>query len=262
MKTLALFFRTFLLIIFSFVSQQLVAQETPAFERPDVVYLKDGSIFRGKIVYYEIGKILKFKLSPDQEVVFDANQVKKIIQESTEKKLIKNAQKKQAYAFKEKGLYYAARIGYIGGNNVFGNYTDGFNVHVKGGHQFSRWLGVGIGTGVDFYNVNLGSVVPVYGEVRGYFKKANVSPFYTLATGVGIPIKNEDSFFGESEMGLYLAPNLGIRFGGSAESNLTISLGLQWQKVKYIRDNNADFFRHIEDDYTFKRFNFNVGVLF
>ena len=122
-------------------------------------------------------------------------------------------------------------------------------------------MGAGMGVGIDFYNVNLGTIVPVYGEVRGYLRAKNVSPYYQLAGGYGFPIVNENSNFSDKKGGYYLAPTLGIRFGGSADENFTIGLGLQWQKAKYKTD-FGDGISGIEDTYTFRRFNLKLGMLF
>ncbi|MEM1121329.1 MAG: hypothetical protein AAGJ18_12830, partial [Bacteroidota bacterium] len=174
---------------------------------------------------------------------------------ATETKTIKR------YAFRERGMYYATSIGYLGGNNLQGGYTDAFNIHLVSGYQFNRWLGAGMGVGVDYYNVNLGSVMPVYLEGRGYLKKANFSPFYQVAAGWGFPIQGEESRYDESKGGYYLAPALGLRFGGSKEANFFTSIGLQWQRGTYTQE-FGDGISQNEDRYTFRRFNFKVGVLF
>ena len=254
--------RKYLLLFFLLNNIQLLAQNPAEFIRKDVVYLNDGSIFRGQIETYEIGKTLKLKLSPDKFVIFEAKNIQKIVQEvtSAEKTNKKNTHAK-AYAFREKGIYFASHIGYIGGNNLFGDYTNAFNVHLQGGYQFNRFVGAGIGVGVDFYNVNLGSIIPVYGTFRGYIKKSKVSPYYQVAAGFGIPIENEDSAFTSSKGNYYLAPELGIRIGASAETNLTLGLGLQWQKASYTLGFGDTVSQNV-DEYTFRRFNFKIGMLF
>lgn len=245
------------------ISSQIVAQKKEQFQRTDVVYLKNGSIFRGQIEAYEIDKELKLRLDKNKLVIFKAENIKRIVQEATEEeKLVENEEDlkpKKEYAFKERGIFYGSHVGYIGGNNTFGEYTSGLNLHAYGGFHFHRLLGAGLGIGVDFYNVNLGSVIPIYGMARGYLKATNVSPYYQLAAGFGIPIKEENSFFTDLNGGYYISPEIGIRIGGSAETNMTVGIGLQWQKATFIQD--FDELR-IEDEYTFRRFNFKIGVLF
>ena len=259
------FLRNWLLFCLLLCTFQLIGQNTEAFKRPDVVYLKSGSIFRGQIEMYEIGKELKLRTSKNNVMVFKAKNIKKIVQEPTtaEKaaQLNKPENIKQTYAFRENGLHFSTMIGYIGGNNQFGNYTDAFNVHFQSIYQHNRLLGAGLGVGVDFYNVNLGSIIPIYGTIRGYLKAKNVSPYYQIAAGYGISVNGESSSFTDSSGGYYLAPELGFRFGGSAETNMTVGLGLQWQQATYTQD-FGDTISKNEDEYTFRRFNFKIGILF
>jgi len=252
----------FLILLFT---SHLFGQNNQEFLRPDVVYLKNGSIFRGQIVFYEIGDELKLRITENNIMVIKAKNIKKIVQEPTpeEKAAQLNTSEKapSIYAFRENGLHFSTTIGYIGGNNQFGNYTDGFNVHFQSIYQHHRLIGTGIGVGVDFYNVNLGSILPVYGTVRGYLKEEKVSPYYQIAAGYGIPINNDSRGFTDSNGGYYFAPELGFRFGESAATNMTIGLGLQWQQATYTQD-FGDTISKNEDEYTFRRFNFKIGILF
>lgn len=254
--------KNLVLILALLISSQLIGQNSGKFVRTDVVYLKNGSIFRGQIELYEYGKELRLRLYENQVLVFEAKNIKKIVQTANEsEKEEKEIESKKTYAFREQGFYFHSSLGYIGGNNLWGNYIDAFNVHSQVGYQFNRLIGAGIGTGVDFYNVGLGSIIPVYGAARGYLKKSNFSPFYQLAAGMGIPIKNENSGFSDSKAGYYLAPELGFRFGASNEANMTLGIGLTWQKATYITT-FGDTVTKNEDNYTFRRFNLKIGVLF
>lgn len=245
------------------ISCSIFAQSNDDFRRTDVVYLKNGSIFRGQIEYYDVDTELRLRMDVDNVVVFDAKNIKRIVQESTtEESATTPIHFKKTYDFKEKGLYYALNIGYIGGNSFFGNYTDAYNVHFQSGYQFHRLLGAGVGAGVDFYNVNLGSIIPVYVEARGYLRAKNVSPYYHVAAGMGFPVLSDNNnSFDSSKGGYYLAPGMGVRFGGSAESNLTIGLALQWQKASYTQNFGDGISKNV-DKYTFRRFTFKIGVLF
>ncbi len=256
------FVKFLLLIAVLFFSSQIFAQETEQFKRTDVVYLKNGSIFRGVIKSYEVAGQLRLELEKGQVIIFESKNIKKIVQEATaDEQLIVDSEPNKQYAFREQGVYYSTAIGYIGGNNLNANYTDAYNIHFLSGFQFNRWVGAGLGVGVDFYNVNLGSVLPVYAEGRGYFKASNFSPFYQVAAGWGFPIVGEDSFYSEKKGGYYLAPALGLRFGGSQEANFFTTIGLQWQKATYTQD-FGDGVSNNKDTYTFRRFNFKVGVVF
>lgn len=254
--------KNLVLILALLFSSQLIAQSSDKFVRTDVVYLKNGSIFRGQIELYEHGKELRLRLDENQVVVFKAKNIKKIVQIANESEAEeKEIKHKKSYEFREKGLYFHSSLGYIGGNNLWGTYIDAFNVHAQAGYQFNRLIGAGLGAGVDYYNIGLGSIIPIYGTARGYFKKSNFSPYYQLAAGYGIPVENENNGFTESKGGYYLAPELGFRFGASSEANLTFGMGLTWQKATFTTTFGDTVTKNV-DDYTFRRFNFKIGVLF
>ncbi|MEM6320279.1 MAG: hypothetical protein AAF960_21600, partial [Bacteroidota bacterium] len=208
--------QTFLISGLVLLSSQLFSQSEQTFQRPDVVYLKNGSIFRGQIESYKVGGKLKLTTAPGRVLIFEEKNIKKIVQETTAQEAANNPKlemtQPKTYDFRETGVYYAVDIGYLGGNSFFGEYTNAFTTHLAGGYQFNRWVGAGVGVGVDFYNVNLGSMIPVYAEFRGYFRKSRVSPFYKVAAGMGLPIENSNGDFTETKGGYYLAPSLGIRF--------------------------------------------------
>lgn len=254
--------KNWLLLGILLFSSQLFSQIAKEFLRTDVVYLKNGSVFRGQIEVYEIKGNLELRINVDKVMTISATSIKKIVQEPTEAEKSNHTKTEKPYAFREKGLHFITTIGYIGGNDQFGNYTDAFNAHFQSVYQFNRLIGTGLGVGVDFYNVNLGSILPIYATTRGYLKAKNVSPYYQLAAGYGVPINDDESSgFTSSKGGYYLAPELGFRFGGSAETNFTMGLGLQWQKATYTLD-FGDTISNNKDTYTFRRFNFKIGMLF
>ncbi|MFK7980226.1 MAG: hypothetical protein AB8G86_09620 [Saprospiraceae bacterium] len=257
--------RNWLLFGILLFSSQVFSQIAETFRRTDVVYLKNGSIFRGQIEVYEKDKELQLRIATDKVMVIEAKSIKKIVQESTESEKaaqVQTAKVIKPYAFKERGLHFHTAIGYIGGNNQFGDYTNAFNVHFQSIYQFNRLIGTGLGVGVDFYNVHLGSILPIYVSTRGYLKASSISPYYHLAGGYGIPvIQGETSGFTATKGGYYFAPEFGFKFGGTKETSFTMGIGLQWQKATYILD-FADTISKNEDTYTFRRFNFKIGILF
>jgi hypothetical protein len=74
--------RKLLIVLFIFVV--LVAVTSPAQERVDVVYLKDGSIIRGTIVEQVPGETIRIKTSGGSEFVFQMEEVKRITSETVE----------------------------------------------------------------------------------------------------------------------------------------------------------------------------------
>ena len=243
----------------------LYAQETPASEEPqlDIVYLKNGSVFRGKIVSYEQGGVLKFAMMKGRNIFkFNDDEIEKIIQGTAADNKVKvKGIRDKTYRFRERGVYYTAALGFPGGRNTtWGDFELGLSIQMSAGLQFNRFVGAGIGFGSDFYYVGSGEMVlPVFAEVRGYWLKRNVTPFYNLAVGHGFGIKNDQNGIVKAEGGLMFNPSVGIRFGGSDMSNFTLEFGYKRQKARQYRG-SIEFPWIME--FVYHRYMLRFGVLF
>lgn len=202
----------------------------------DVVYLKNGSEFRGELLEYQPDYV-KLKALGGRELTFQQKQIKKIVQEP----IRSNWKERKPYEFKERGIYKA-----VLGSANFGTFAwndDGANgLGFKGivGYQWNRWIGAGIGIGIENYYLNQGETVyPIFAEIRGYLRKQNVSPYYSFSGGYSFTIKNEEAGITDASGGYLLHPALGIRFGGSANANFTVDAGLQFQKASFTRAFNG-----------------------
>ena len=69
--------RNCLLVIILLITSQVFAQIKEQFRRTDVVYLKNGSIFRGQIEAYEIDSELKLRIEKNKVLTFKAKNIKK-----------------------------------------------------------------------------------------------------------------------------------------------------------------------------------------
>lgn len=226
----------------------------------DVVYLNNGSVFRGEMLEYKHEEYVKIRILGGQVIIFPAEQVKKIVQEN-----IRSAASKvrliREYAFKEKGIYNETYVNMPMGNDQWGWWVSGLGLHHVMGYQHNRWIGAGLGIGIDAYEMGSShNVIPIYLEARGYFLKKKVSPFYSMNLGYGIALKDQNSGITEAKGGLMYNPSLGYRFGGHPNANFTLALGYKVQKATYISP-GWDGSR-FENKYTFKRVNLKFGMLF
>lgn len=166
----------------------------------------------------------------------------------------------RAYRFSEEGFYMASSLGLlIGASNESGGLT-GIELSASAGWQYSRLLGIGFGTGLDFYHPRGEEVIlPVFAEVRGYFLERKITPYYALRAGYGIALRNERSGIVGAEGGWMLNPVIGWRLGGRTSGNMTIDFGVKFQKA------NFDFERRNEQSQVslfYKRLNVRLGILF
>jgi len=240
-------------------------------ELTDVVYLKDGSVLKGLIVNYEQGATLIFKLQNGEEIVIIDTEIARIVQDVREPKSdsydelmngkVKAKPKEQVYEFRERGFYNAMMLGSL--NTRAGNeFKMGVSFHNVSGFQFSRWLGIGLGVGIETYGTDDDEVIyPVFAEFRGYFNKKIKAPYYTLGAGYGFMATNEKEFITEARGGWMLHPAIGLRFSGKKRNNLTADIGYKFQKAYFRRD--FTFNGDIEiRDVLYQRLIIRVGLLF
>ncbi len=227
-------------------------------ENLDYVYLKNGSLFKGEIVEYQDGGQLHLKLDNERTFIFEDKNIKRIVQGGTYK--IHKDKSFKPYNFKEKGMYYFFAGNINGGSSAFQNEgTAGLGIQAAAGYQLNRWLGAGLGIGMDYYYPGSGErFMPVFAEVRGYLRQKNVAPYYSVQTGYGFTFVDEDRAMEDSQGGIYLYPALGLRCGASDNANFTIDIGYKYQKGTFA-------FRQwdlVEHKMTYRRIALRVGVLF
>lgn len=240
-------------------------------ELTDVVYLKDGSVLKGLIVNYEQGATLNFRLQNGEEIVIIDSEIARIVQDVREPKAnsydelingkTKAKPKDQTYNFKERGFYNATMLGSL--NTRSGNeFKMGLSFHNVSGFQFSRWLGIGLGVGIETYGTDDDEVIyPLFAEFRGYLNKKIKAPYYTLGAGYGFMATNKKEFITEARGGWMLHPAIGLRFSGKKHSNLTADIGYKFQKAYFRRD--FTFNGDIEiRDVLYQRLIIRVGLLF
>ncbi len=213
----------------------LTAQETSTI---DIIHMKNGSVFRGQITHYTQGGILKIKVNDKIELAFPDNQIKKIIQKEVNSDGIKEIKSRKQYAFRERGVYNLTSGSIAAGKQAW-NSENIIDVGFQNitGFKFNRFLGVGLGIGVDYYYGGSGqTVMPIFAEARGYLKEKNVSPMYSLAAGYGIAFKRNDFNITNTKGGLMLHPAIGLRIGGSDNATFIIDLGFKIQHAQFEYD--------------------------
>jgi hypothetical protein len=228
--------------------------------KPDVVYLKNGSIFKGEILDYHPDKQLKLELSNSGIIItLESKKVKKIIQGDVDSVNLKRVER--PYHFREKGFYNATYVMANAGGSAFDvtetNY--GFGVQTSFGYQFHRLLGVGVGIGMDYYYKGSGeNFMPVFGEVRGYLFSKKWTPTYSFAVGHGFAFKDEDRNITQADGGWMILPAIGIRMGGAKTMNFTLDAGVKIQKGKFEFTN----WEVTEHRMTYRRLVVRAGFIF
>lgn len=237
----------------------LSAQETAAPSPPcrDVLHLHKGSVLRGQIVATQNeGKTLLFRTWGGAEMEIARQEVLYIRQRCHD------GRAPRSYTFREHGWYHHTRLGGLIGQTYYDGVRTGFQLQHSSGWMFSRFVGVGLGTGVEFFDGrgNEPAVYPVFAEVRGYLLPQRITPFYALAAGWGFSGKKGTSTWGETETwkgGWAAQATIGYRIG----NYFTIQTGLrlqhrarEWSSPWWNPDTNTDRL-------LYKRIMLGVGIL-
>jgi hypothetical protein len=196
----------------------------------DKVYLKNDTRLVGKITYYKPNDTLIIELKNGQTFFLLDKDVKKIVMGETKFE--------KPYAFRERGLYNITYFNLNFGKNInFGTSNTGVALQNTTGFQFNRWLGAGLGLGLDNYYIsgNDANVLSVYSEIRGYLNADNRAFYYSMASGMGFPLvqkSDKSSNLTGHKGGFMLHPAIGMRFGASPKFNFFMDIGTKFQRLK------------------------------
>ena len=247
-----------LLIISVCFSTVCIAQEG----LEDVVYLKDGSIYRGQIVELVPNQMLRIQSNDGNVFMVNMNTVDKVImkepisskpstspsvdspKQERPKSVVKSTYEPRlkGYFFQSQFLHEAVQVGF----------------RVVNGYKFGRYGYIGIGVGLDNVIASLsieldksrdynggrstdgyrGIYIPLYLFHQGDLLKHRVTPFYTLEAGYALavpdfklPLSNSSSTYREG--GILGGVGIGVRFNIRKRTHLSLLLNLNVKNVNY-----------------------------
>ncbi len=226
--------------------------------------LRKGVILKGKLIGLEVGQSYRIVAEFGDTITIPLKEIKSVSypdRVSGGMAALPKVKAPKPYMFREQGYYHAATAGIVfatvsedGSNGVGSELTAVF------GYQKSRMLGFGLGSGVDFYQPGTNEVImPIFAEVRGYFLPQKVTPYYTVRGGYGIAFKNRDVGIWNAQGGWMFNPAVGYRLGGSKGMNMTLDLGLKFQKAFFERREGSTT---SDIELIYRRMNVRIGFLF
>jgi hypothetical protein len=213
----------------------------------DVLYLKNGSIYRGKIIDRNEQII---KLETYEKNIY-AVQMADIQEIKSEESL-----KKSVILYKEKGYVHYTELGPLAGSNRASNgvTTSAFSFQTVNGYKFNQYLFTGIGVGADLYAVQ--TFIPIILSVRGDFtKKGNKIPFYFVEGGYSINATSNDVDGIKYQGGNTFAAGLGLKILFNENTGFVIGAGYRFQRSELVAKTKTT----IED---FDRLTLRIGFSF
>lgn len=211
------------IIVLVFIAQYAVAQ-SDTISHVDVVTLKDGSIFRGKIQSLKTDGDLVMRTLSNVVLTFPYAQVLKVEQQIRDDKAPEMVQ----YAVSEpvfmidnyynrnrtsKGFKYPRDGANIAILPIASSVGLGVGLNLSYIHSFNQFFGLGVGSGVFILNdefivsntfTHFG--YPVFAEIKGSLSKGVMAPYYNFKTGVllGKAFEDLDGRF-------YFSPGFGFK---------------------------------------------------
>ena len=216
-------------------------------QNDDVLYLKNGSIYRGKITEKNEQTV---KLETYEKNIF-AVQLSDIQEIKQEVSL-----KKPANLYKEKGYVHYTELGPLAGSNRASNgvTTSAFSFQTVNGYKFNQYFFTGIGIGADLYAVQ--TFVPVVLSVRGDFtNKGNKIPFYFVEGGYSLNATSNDVDGIKYQGGNTFAAGLGLKILFNENTGFVIGAGYRFQRSELLEKGKTT----IED---FDRLTLRIGFSF
>lgn len=229
--------------------------------KSDVVYLKDGSIFRGSIVKYYPNATLKMRIAGGSKVLFHSNDIERIVQGNadwnTNPKKEERAKALKEFAFPTEGFTHRASLNFLNGTAPwFDQYVLGVGLNYTLGYQLNENYNVGIGSGIDYYYLEQREMlIPLYVQAKRSFDwKPNFQPFIMMEGGYGFALTSENQNISAAKGGFMYHPAIGVAFGSSKDYHWQLDAGIRWQQADFTFENQWNPTTTTTHEMTYKRF--------
>ena len=244
----------FFIILFSGFCVPIFAQTQPDAECYDVVYLRDGSNYRGRIL----------EMHPDGGMAFETwnNHVMNLLPKQVTKVKQHCPRSQPIYESPAQKWYNASRLGIMPGtSDVSHSYENdnvlGVSLMHTAGYQFSQWVGAGLGIGFESYGGYIPFSYPIFAEFRSYLSAPRrISPYAAVSGGWAATNKSVENAFNETWSGGLMGKfELGLVCG----NHFTVHSGLSFQSMErhWANDWNQS---SGTDQFLFQRLVFGLGL--
>jgi len=240
----------------------------------DVVYLKSGSIVRGKITEHKYG-VVKIELTGGSLLVFQPGEIDSVKKENALKRNLKAIRKN--YFRKDRGYRNMTEFGIIYGTDLkrdnndpyyyYNNNQDDFGIslHTVNGYQVWPYLYVGAGVGVERFISLKQTFSPFYLRVASEFLKKRVTPYAFCDVGYSHLWKQKSNEYisYDNKGGLYVTAGGGIRIYTQSRASVVLSVAYKRNQSEtkwwYTEWNEGTYYTIKR---TYQRVVMSVGVTF
>ena len=213
MRRIQLIVASFLLFLLCIAGQTAKAQTN----RQDAVYLRNGSIIRGKVLENVVGKYTRIETVGRNVLVIPETDIERLA-------LDEPVPQKERTDPKPFGYTALADLGFMGGDE------NTMSLMLINGYQFKNRISVGAGFGIEKFKEQ---VIPVFADVRYNFLKGEITPFVYLQAGYSYPLgKSAAGNTTDIKGGALINPGIGLRLNFTTHNALIFSLGWRYQEIR------------------------------
>lgn len=212
----------------------------------DAVYLKNGSIIRGRIMPDTTDRMIRLRTMDESVWVFRYDEIDSLKRESFRE------------SFRTRGYQSITGFGVLAGS---GNNTNNtiFSVNTIHGLRFmTRWFAGG-GTGIEFFGY---PVVPLYADLQYRLLSGRVSNVIHLKAGYALALEKPVEPWGyhyTAKGGPLLGAGMGLEIFVNQRNALVIELGYRFQDlyVYYTTDWQTE---KVKETTTFNRLSISLAI--
>lgn len=247
-------FLFFFLIGFFIFSNQSFAQNN----EQDVIYLKNGSIIKGKVLSSPNDQKIRIEILGGSIFVFDRSEIEQFKVEP-----IPNIKKqfKGEIQYKERGFINISDMGFPIGSDRWG-VVSGLSFKTVNGFQFNPNSYIALGIGLDFYFSNADVLTTTSFRYGGdILKNKPVTPIYYAEVGYGFPWKSYNTDWETHKGGELFQVGTGFKFYTRNATSVVWSIGYGYQKstVIFQMDTRSNLQERV---YIYNRINLRLGISF
>ena len=230
------------------------------------VYLKNGSVLKGKYAYLENKQKVKIETSGNIWI-FKANEIDSI--SSKRIRTLSDTDK----ALTNSKFFYRAELGVLVGN-AENSQSAPFSMYASANYLFYSKLSAGLGVGAEFFNE---TYMPVLANIEYRLKASSSSPYAFLKIGYQVPLEKSNAIYydvcpiwssfapwpGEygqegfdTKGGVLINPGLGYQQMFTSGFGMTFAAGYQFHRLNYQGENDYSL------DIDYNRLTLKVGIIF
>ena len=197
----------------------------------DVLYLKDGSVIKGRIISKE-AETVRIELLGGSILVYSQEEITSIEREPSPYRKIRmrfgQAYQDREPTYRQRGLYHVVSTDWCFNQSEWNTVRLDPHLQYAAGYHFNRYVNLGIGTGLDGYEG--GVIIPWYVDFRGDLWQRKLTPTYYVNAGYGFTAVT-GWLVSEMRGGIMLSAGAGWKINTSRKTEWMITLGYKMQQT-------------------------------